>query len=163
MGRKKRFIKLTTEQEQELVHGFKTGKKATFRERCHYILLSNQGMEIESIAGLYGATRQRVARWFDRYQADGVAGLHSQRGQGRKPILRVENKVHVDAVKKLVEKHPQNLQPVLQGIKKRFGKSMSKKTLQRFLKKRSTGGNDSAKTQLENQILRNMSKDTNVC
>lgn len=162
MGRKKRYIKLTTEQEQELVDGFKTGKKATFRERCHYILLSNQGMEIDSIAELYKATRQRVGRWFDRYETDGIVGLHAQRGQGRKPILRVENKVHADAVEELVQKHSQNLQPVLQGIKKRFGKSMSKKTLQRFLKKRTTAGKDFEETPLESPMRNNTNKDTNA-
>ena len=47
MQGKKRFIKLSQEEERLLEHGFKNGKKATFRQRSHYILLSNQGNVIK--------------------------------------------------------------------------------------------------------------------
>lgn len=51
MSRKKRYIHLNEEERIALQLGQKTGEKATFRTRCHYILLSDQGKSIEEIAG----------------------------------------------------------------------------------------------------------------
>ena len=141
MGSKKRFVKLTEEKRIALHAGFKTGKKATFRQRCHFILLSDQGYSIQQIAELYQVTRQAVSRWFDRYESLGIEGLHTKKGQGEKPILRIDNNEHVQTVKNLMETHAQDLDPVLAILEKRLGKSMSKRTLQRFLKRLVTPGN----------------------
>lgn len=140
MGSKKRYIKLTETERVDLRIGFKTGQKATFRQRCHYLLLSDQGYSIQQIAAMYEVTRQVVARWFDRYESAGIAGLHTRKGQGEKPILRIDNEEHVQTVKNLVEAHAQDLDPVLAHLAERFGRPMSKRTLQRFLKKLVTPG-----------------------
>ena len=144
MKGKKRFLDLTEAQREELSHGFENGKKATFRKRCHFILLSDQGYSIEDISKLYGTTRQSVASWYNRYEQFGIRGLDTQRGQGRKPILRIENELESEKVEQLVEQYAQNLNPVLNELEKEFGKKMSKRTLQRFLKKKGIGGNGSA-------------------
>jgi putative transposase len=143
MRGKKRHIKLTTTQREELEQGHRQGKKATFRERCHYLLLSSQGYDVQAIASIYSTSRQTVAAWFDRYEADGIDGLHTKKGQGAKPLLRVENKLEVEAVERLVEQHAQNLGPVLAELHDKYNKPMSKRTLQRFLKKSGTAGNAS--------------------
>ena len=143
MRGKKRFIKLTEKQRKELSRGFKSGKKATFRKRCHFILLSDQGYSIEEICIMYSTSRQSVASWFNKYEQLGIGGLHTQKGQGRKALLRIENKIESQKVEELVEQYAQNLRPVLNELEKEFGKKMSKRTLQRFLKKKAIGGNDS--------------------
>ena len=56
-------------------------------------------------------------------------------------LLRLENKVEVEAVENLVNEHAQNLRPVLLELEKRFNKPMSKRTLQRFLKRLGIVGN----------------------
>ena len=142
MRSKIRFIKLSETERQALTIGFKTGKRATFRQRCHYLLLSDQGYPMQEIAKMYEVTRQAVAHWFNRYEASGLEGLHTQKGQGEPPILRIDNEEHVQAVKELVGQHAQDLNPVLVALQERFGKSMSKRTLQRFLKKLVTPGSD---------------------
>jgi len=136
MKGKQRFIELSEEQRCALTHCFKKGVKATFRTRCHFILLSDQGYSIESIAGMYTITRQTVANWFNRYEQSGIAGLHTQKGQGRQPVLRIENAVDSQKVAELLETYAQNLRPVLHELEKQLGKKMSKRTLQRFLKKK---------------------------
>ena len=141
MSRLKRFLQLTQSEREGLQTGFKKGKKATFRQRCHYILLSDKGYEIQQIAELYEVSRQLVARWFDRYEQQGIDGLHTRKGQGEPPILGIDNQEHVVTVKELVNQHPQDLDPVLAALTKRLGRSMSKRTLQRFLKKLVTSGN----------------------
>jgi len=140
---KKRFIKLSSEQRLALEQGFKKGKRAVFRQRCHFLLLSDQGLEIQSIAQIYDVARQSVAVWLDRYEQQGIEGLRTRKGQGMKPLLRLENRVEVEAVESMVEKHAQNLRPVLLELEERFNKPMSKRTLQRFLKRLGIAGSAS--------------------
>lgn len=140
MSAHKRYIKLSEEQRKELEHGFKSGSKSIFRQRCHYVLMSDQGYEIPQIAELYRVTRQLVARWFNRYEEQGILGLHTGKGRGDKPILRLDNAEHVKSVTTLVEQHAQDLNPVLVALEKSLGQPLSKRTLHRFLKKLATPG-----------------------
>lgn len=143
MSAEKRFIKLSEEQRKELEQGFKSGSKSIFRQRCHYILMSDHGYEIPQIGELYRVTRQLVARWFNRYEEQGISGLHTAKGRGEKPILRLDNAEHVKSVQTLVEEHAQDLNPVLVALEERLGQPLSKRTLHRFLKRLGTPGNAS--------------------
>ena len=136
MKGKKRFIQLTVQARETLEKGYLTGKRATFRQRCHYLLLSDQGFSIEQIVEIYQVSRQAIARWFDRYQANGISALHTAKGKGRPPIVRIDNEPEMTKIEELVEQNPQNLKPVLAKIEQQLGKKMSKRTLQRLLKKR---------------------------
>lgn len=136
MHGKKRFIKLNTDQCSALESGHKNGKKATFRQRCHYILLSNQGNTLETIANIYKTTRKSVAKWFTRYETNGIEGLHTAKGKGRPAIIRIDNEVEVTQIEKWVEDNSQNLNAVRAKIEDKLGKKMSKRTLQRLLKKK---------------------------
>jgi transposase len=142
MRGKKRFIKLTETQRQALQNGFEKGKKAVFRKRCHMILLSDQGFGIQQISALYQLSRMRVGHWFDRYEQGGIEALKTSTGQGRSPVLRIDNEADVNEVAHLVDQNAQNLKPALAELERK-GKPMSKRTLQRFLKKLDGVGNDS--------------------
>lgn len=141
MRGKKRYIKLTETQRQALQKGFEKGKSGVFRKRCHMILLSAQGFGIQQISALYQLSRMRVGYWFDRYEQGGVEALKTNRGQGRPPILRIDNEADVNEVEHLVDQNAQNLKPALAELERK-GKPMSKRTLQRFLKKLDDVGND---------------------
>lgn len=160
MKGKKRYIHLNESQRKELLLCFKTGKKPAFRMRCHLILLSDQGHAVQQIAQLYQTSRQSVARWFTRYEQGGVTALHTARGRGRRPVLRIDNTVEVQRVEQLVDQHPQNLQPVLAELSQQ-GKLMSKRTLQRFLKKLGGDGNGSEEALLGNPTEKYMNKSAN--
>jgi hypothetical protein len=84
----------------------------------------------------------RVGHWFDRYEQGGIESLQTTAGQGRPPILRIDNEVDIQEVERLVEQNAQNLKPALAELEKK-GKFMSKRTLQRFLKKVDDAGSDS--------------------
>lgn len=142
MRGKKRFVKLTEDEQKTLKEGWKNGKKATFRQRCHYLLLSNQGKEILEISELYEISRQVVTGWFNRYEKEGISGLQTGKGQGRPSIIRIDNETEVKKVEELVEKSPQNLKVVVGQIEELFGRKISVKTLQRLLKKKSGVGSD---------------------
>lgn len=150
MKGKKRFIKLPGEERKWLAKGHKTGKKGTFRQRCHYILLSDQGLSVQQIADIYQVTRQAITGWFDRYATSGISGLHTAKGKGRPPIVRIDNISEITKIEELVERNPQNLKPVLTAIAQELDKKLSKRTLQRILKK---------KVELET-ISTDMSKET---
>lgn len=151
MQGKKRFIKLDKKEEEALKIGWKTGKKATFRQRCHYILLSSQGLEINAISKVYQKTRQSIAVWLNKYEAKGISGLHTAKGSGRPPIIRIDNVTEVKRIEDLVEANPQNLKVVLNQIKEELGKELSKKTLKRLLKKGTGAGSDLGLFHLRNQ------------
>ena len=142
MKGKKRYITLDEGQRKELLAGFKTGKKPVFRMRCHLILLSDQGHGVQQIAELYQLSRQSVANWFTRYGQGGITALHTMQGRGRRPILRIDDAVEVRQVEQLVDRHPQTLRPVLAALSQQ-GKVLSKRTLQRFLKRLDGDGNGS--------------------
>lgn len=153
MQGKKRFVKLDKKEEEALKRGQKMGKKATFRQRCHYILLSHQGLEINEISEIYQTTRQMIAKWLNKYEEKGIFGLHTAKGNGRPPIIRIDNETEVKKIEDLVKANPQKLKLVLSQIKEELGKEMSKKTLKRILKKKAGVGKDLELFHLRNQTL----------
>lgn len=87
MGRKSKIIHLTAAEKKELTQGFKYSQSSNFSRRCHYILLKHQGKTSQEIADIFGTTIQPINRWCNRYLENGIAGLQTKKGQGRKKIL----------------------------------------------------------------------------
>lgn len=73
-----------------------------------------------------------VNTWLDRYEFEGIMGLFTKKGRGRKPILNVETDESVvrDAIK--VER--QRLTETQAIIAQKLDKEFSTKTLKLFLK-----------------------------
>lgn len=139
-----RTITLSDGESEELIKGWKTGKQHTFRSRCNMVLLSNQGYNVIEIGNIEGVTRQTVAAWLTRYEKQGIEGLYTTKGRGRPPIVRHDNRPVINKIEELVEQYPQKLEQALLEIEKFTGKPMSKKTLQRILKKTNGLGSASA-------------------
>ena len=105
MSRKKRYIKsLTASQKAKVEAEFKHGKSHAFRQRCHAILLSDSGHSVPQITSILSVTQQSVYSWFDRWESDGISGLKTRKGQGKKPLLKMDNKDHVEGVEKAVNR-----------------------------------------------------------
>jgi transposase/transposase-like protein len=81
-------ISITTEVEQWLrkqVGSALTPKRLV--ERCQIVLLAAAGQDNLGIAAALGVSRQKVARWRDRFQQAGRAGIETDApGRGRKAI-----------------------------------------------------------------------------
>lgn len=137
-------IELTPEEHLTLMEGWKKGKKHTFRSRCNMVLLNYQGYSRAEIGAIEGTSRQAVGRWLKRYKDGGIEALHTAHGRGRPPIVRHDNEPIINKIEQLVEQYPQKLEQALAKIEEFTGKSMSKKTLQRILKKTAGHGNASA-------------------
>jgi len=141
MGRKSKKIDLTAEERQALEKGYKHSKSKVFSRRCHIILLKSQGYTSQQIADIFGTTFQPVNSWCKRYLKDGIKGLQTKAGQGRKPILNREQ--DEAKVKAAIKKERQRIKLAKEALEKDLGKSFSVLTLKRFLKNLSADGNES--------------------
>ena len=136
-----RVIQLSVSQRAELEKGYRTSKNATFSRRCHIILLKSEPRTSKEVAEIVGTNQLSVNQWMDRYEAEGIEGLKTRPGRGRKPLL--DEKRDGEAVRKAVKKERQRLQRAKEMLEKELDKSFSLKTLQRFLKNLSADGNAS--------------------
>ena len=145
MSRKKRYIKdLSSANIEQLQYGKKHGKSEAYRTRCHAILLSFQGYDCTQIAQISGVGIRAVYNWLNNWERLGISGLKTIPGQGRKAKLSLENDVHVQVVetatKNAAEKGTNLLNEVIEKINPKDG--LSRWTLNRFLRKKSTVGKD---------------------
>ncbi|AFM05303.1 hypothetical protein Fleli_2956 [Bernardetia litoralis DSM 6794] len=69
----------------------------------------------------YQVTRQLIIRWFNRYEKEGIAELEATKGQGRRPILRIDNEEEMNKVESLVEASPQSLKVVVSQWEEELG------------------------------------------
>lgn len=125
---------LTPSQISELEEGYKKGKTHVIRQRCHIVLLKQQGHTAQQIAALKGYPKHQgtINTWVSRYEKLGMKGLKNKEGQGRKAIL-IED-IHRTEVEEIVKTERQRLNYAKSLIETKFDLKMSKKTLTRFLK-----------------------------
>lgn len=140
MGRKSKKIDLTETEKKALEKGYKYSKSSHFSRRCHFVLLKSQGKTSEEIADIFGITIQPVNRWCNRYLKDGIKGLQTKPGQGRKPIF--DKKKDESIIRETVQKERQRLTKAKEIIEDELDKSFSLKTLQRFLKTLAADGSE---------------------
>ncbi|HEX8235250.1 MAG TPA: helix-turn-helix domain-containing protein [Abditibacteriaceae bacterium] len=82
-----KVITLRPEAQRTLEHGCRSGHSAAFRQRCQIILLKCQRRSSLEVAGIMGCCKVVVNNWMARYEQEGLAGLHTKPGRGRKAIL----------------------------------------------------------------------------
>jgi transposase-like protein len=144
MGRTLKVI-LTTEQQIELEHGYKTGNSHAFRQRCRMVLLKSSGKLTKDICQIVGINSQnQVNTWIRRYQSHydtiGISVLHNADGQGRKPIF--DSKTESEKIKAVVKQERQKLSNAKEILEKELNKSFNIKTLKNFLKVLTADTND---------------------
>lgn len=92
-------IVLTEDLKQWLRKQVSSGlSEQRLAERCRIVLLAAEGQENLAIAAAVGCSRQKVARWRDRFHQLGRTGIESDApGRGRKPVYGAEmSKLIVD-------------------------------------------------------------------
>lgn len=144
MSRKKTFISdLELLEIAQLEAGKKHGKSDAFRTRCQAILLSNKGYTITKITDILSVSRGSVSTWFSLWKKHGLEGLKTKPGQGRKPLLSIDNKDHIKAVKKAVKKSQEKGVNLLAEVDAQLGlnEGLSMRMLRAFLKKTVSSGN----------------------
>jgi transposase len=127
-----KVITLTPEQRTTLEHGFRTGQSTAFRQRCQIILLKSQHRSSLEVAGIVGCCEMVVNNWMARYEQEGIAGLHTKLGRGRKAILDAQT--DLERVREAVRGNRQRVRVAKAALEEALDKSFSDKTLRRFLK-----------------------------
>ncbi len=130
-----KVITLTPEAQNALEHGFRTSQSAAFRQRCQIILLKSQHSPRRSsweVASIVGCCEVVVNNWMTRYEQEGIGGLHTKPGRGRKAILQAET--DLESIRQAVRSNRQRLRVAKADLEDALGKSFSDKTLRRFLK-----------------------------
>jgi transposase len=134
-----RSVNLSESAREELEKGYREDKNSTFSRRCHIILLKSQARSSKEVAAIVGTNQLSVNQWLDRYEAEGIEGLKTRAGRGRKPLL--DEIRDAQAVRKAVQSERQRLKHAKESLEQELGKRFSLKTLQRFLKNLSADGN----------------------
>ena len=123
-----------------------------FRQRCHMILLKSEGRTSQDVAAILGSNLISVNNWLTRYEQEGIAGLSTRPGRGRKAILDVQT--DEQKVRQVVQQERQRLRRAKVILEEQLQKSFSEKTLKRFLKELTVAGSASDEGQKENLMQR---------
>lgn len=126
-------IDLTGKERQALEKGYREGKKHGYRKRCQLILLKSEGRSSEQVANILGICEIAVNNWVKRYLSEGLTGLETRPGRGRKPVL--EKSVDFERVAEAVKQNRQRIELAREELQTALGKQFSAMTLKRFLKK----------------------------
>lgn len=125
-------IELSATQQAVLESGHRNGASCAFRRRCQMILLKSGGRTSSEVAEIVGVCEMSVHNWVHRYQDQGIAGLETKPGRGRKAILQEQD---LESVRQVVAEHRQRLSVAKAELEQALGKSFSQETLARFVKK----------------------------
>lgn len=116
-----------------LEKGYREGKKHAFRNRCQVILLKSEGRDSKSVGTIVKMCAMSVNTWVKRYKEEGIEGLKTKEGRGRKALINKE----------------QDQAPILEAVKanrqrvdmakaeweaQNADKKVSRDTFRRFLK-----------------------------
>ena len=124
--------KLSEESRQSLEKEYKKSLSPTFRQRCQTILLKSDGRTSKDVGQIVGMSHVSVNSWLYRYNAEGIEGLKTKSGRGRKAII---NKTLDEAsILLAIKSNRQRLQTAKAEWEASSGKSVSRSTLKRFLK-----------------------------
>jgi len=129
-----KFVKTLTEEDyNKLVENHQKSENFRVRNRAHAILLSFEKYPIDEIAVICGVHRNTVSRWIERWNEFGLKGLRDVEKDGRPPILTLEEQATTVEIALLNPRFPHRQ---LSRIKAETGKTISRYTLKRLIKKR---------------------------
>lgn len=131
MGKLK-TVELTKAQRTALEKGYREGESHSYRLRCQIILLKCERRTSAEIAQIMGCCEMVVNNWLKRFEAEGIEGLHTKPGRGRKPIL--DTVQDLPRVKAAVQANRQRISLAKAELETELGKAFSQKTLERYIK-----------------------------
>jgi transposase len=84
-----------------LENGLRTSKSHAFRMRCQTILLKSDGRKSKDVASIVGMNHVSVNSWLKRYKDEGIEGLLTKPGRGRKALIdqQTDTEAIIEAVK----------------------------------------------------------------
>ncbi|MDY3852650.1 MAG: helix-turn-helix domain-containing protein [Prevotella sp.] len=129
MGKPK-VLELTEAQRLELNRGFRLGEKHCFRMRCRAVLLKADGLSAAKAGAQTEMSFVSVNAWVKRNKEEGIDGLNTRTGRGRKPIMDSSDE---EAVRRAIEEDRQCVSKAKTAWEQVTGKEASDMTFKRFL------------------------------
>ena len=120
---------LTPEQRRELELGIREDKRHCFRMRCQSILLKSEGRTSKDVGSITGMCNVSVDTWVKRYKSNGLEGLVTKQGRGRKSIIADSDK---DSILSAVKSNRQRMQTAKAEWEQQSGKKVCTNTFKRF-------------------------------
>ena len=128
MGKPK-VLELTEAQHLELDRGFRLGEKHCFRMRCRTVLLKAEGLSAVKAGVQTEMSFVSVNAWVKRYKEEGIDGLKTRSGRGRKPIMDSSDE---EVVRHAIEQGRQCVSKARAAWEQAIGKEASDIDLQTF-------------------------------
>jgi transposase len=160
MGAPVKKLELSETQRLELEKHYQNGKTHAFRKRCQMMLLKHQGMKSSQVALILGGCEVVINTWMHRYQNQGIQGLQTKPGRGRKSILNAGQ--DLETIKTIVKENRQRLSVAKSELEEALGKQFSTITLQRYIKKVVASINASENVQGKNHVRSRTNTKSNV-
>lgn len=98
--------------------------------RCFAILLKSRGLKSKEIGERTEMTHISVNSWVRRFETEGISGLETRPGRGRKPIMDCSDE---EAVRKAIEQDRQSVKKAKEAWQQVSGKEASESTFRAFL------------------------------
>lgn len=116
----------------ELEARFRADPNHTLRMRCQLILLKAEGRDSKEVAAIVKTCEMTVNNWVNRYKREGLAGLLTKPGRGRKALIYTsdDQQAALDAIKA----DRQRLQTAKAEWEIQQGKTVSRGAFRNFLK-----------------------------
>jgi transposase len=119
-------------QRKELERGLKEGNSHSFRMRCQSILLKSEGRTSKETGSITGMCHISVNSWLKRYKTEGISGLFTKPGRGRKPVLSMEE--DKAGILESIKANRQRMRTAKAEWESKSGKSVSDSAFKAFLK-----------------------------
>jgi len=122
---------LTSAQIRELELGFRNGNSHSFRMRCQSLLLKSKGRTSKDVGSMTGMCNVSIDTWVKRYKSEGISGLTTKPGRGRKPIIEEHDK---ETILFAIKANRQRMQSAKAEWERQSGKKVCNNTFKSFLK-----------------------------
>jgi transposase len=100
--------------------------------RCQSILLKSEGRTSNEVGSITGMCNVSVNSWLKRYKTEGLSGLYTKPGRGRKAVLNREE--DRDNILEAIKSNRQRMRTAKAEWEAKSGRSVSDSTFKAFLK-----------------------------
>jgi len=128
----KQIKALSPEEEVTLSDAYRNHPTFRVRQRAQALLLNRRGYSMTQLKALFEVQHETVSRWLKRWDAEGIVGLLDDERSGRPTLL---DESDVELLKKEVGENPHQLGMAHDHLQQSTGKTVSRKTVKRALKK----------------------------
>ena len=147
-----KFVAPLTEAERlTLLEARDQGPTAALRRRAQAVELNSRGYRRTAIADLLDVHRETVSGWLALWETQGLRGLYDLPRGGRPPVFTPAEAEQVRAEGK---QSPRQLRQVQARLQERLGKTASRQTLRRVLKKTMAGAGSVAAGRSKASVMR---------